>query len=76
MAHWDKETFGTVKLPAEQCKACVYALKAVTVRGVDYERYAYGNCDKYELKPTGVLWDEAKCPEFKEKDVDTNQRNR
>lgn len=76
MAHWDEEMFETVTPPAGQCKVCAHALEPVTIKGTPHERYAFGNCDKYELKPTGVLWDEAKCPEYKERDVDTNQRNR
>lgn len=57
------------RLPGDNiaCKDCDKRLREV--QGYEQlQRYKYGFCGAYDNKPHGVLWENAKCPEY-EKEV-------
>jgi hypothetical protein len=73
MARWDDEQFN-MQTPANniKCATCKYRLKPVTIGDYTAERYGYGNCDKYDLKPQGILWDGDPCEYYEEDDHEEN----
>ncbi len=66
---WEKEAFATRTPPDDiQCKDCRYKMKNVIVMGNLIEKYKFGKCDKFEVKPNGILFRNELCPEY-ERDV-------
>lgn len=67
MARWDDEEFNT-QLPPDniQCATCKHKLESVKIGDEVYDRSGYGICEKYDLKPQGVLWNGDKCDKYEE----------
>ena len=47
------------------CRTCKFAGKMFNGRKTT--DYTAGSCEKYETKPTGVYFDNEKCPRYQEK---------
>ena len=62
MARWDDENFNMGE-PAKDilCATCIHRLKPITVAGYTQDRAGYGHCDKFDNKPTEILWNGADC---------------
>lgn len=66
MAHWDDENFNMKEPPKDiLCATCQFRLQPVTVAGYTQERYAYSECEKYDSKPVGIIWNHEQCPYFR-----------
>lgn len=65
MARWDDESFG-ITLPPKDilCASCKYRAKPVILGDSVVDRSGYAMCEKYELKPHGVLWKKESCPDY------------
>ena len=70
-SRWDDEMFSgqtpSVDIP---CKTCIFQLDTVVLDDGVYERYTGSVCQIYkypESKPYNVLWEGAKCEQYKER---------
>lgn len=69
MARWDNEQFNTQTPPSDiMCVTCKNKLKPITVAGYTQDRWGYGQCEKYTMKPQDVLWDHGLCPKYEQED--------
>lgn len=66
MARWDDEELYSIS-PSENivCKDC--ANRLLDTKAVK-DRYKFGICDEYEVKPHGVLWENARCNYYRKEE--------
>lgn len=68
MARWDDEDFN-MQEPAKDilCTTCKHRLEPITIGDFTQDRAGFSYCDKFNPKPTDILWEGANC-EYYEKE--------